>query len=94
MPLQRRVPKRGFNNIFRKQFSIVNVGDLDRFPVGSEIDVQDLIGSGLVKKHNDGVKLLADGDILQALTIHVHKASAAAISKVEAAGGRVELISS
>jgi large subunit ribosomal protein L15 len=94
MPLQRRVPKRGFTNPFRKQYSVVNVGDLGRFAAGTEVSVLDLISSGLVKKLNDGIKLLADGDISQTLTIRVHKASAAAITKVEAAGGRVDLIPS
>jgi len=94
MPLQRRVPKRGFTNPFRKEYSVVNVGDLSRFAEGTEVSVLDLISSGLVKNQKEGVKLLADGDISQPLTIRVHKASAAAIGKVEAAGGRVELIPS
>jgi large subunit ribosomal protein L15 len=92
MPLQRRVPKRGFTNIFKKIYSVVNLNDLERFPSGSEVGLQQLMEAGLVKKVYDGVKLLGDGDIKHVLTIHVHKASASAISKVEAAGGRVELI--
>jgi large subunit ribosomal protein L15 len=94
MPLQRRVPKRGFTNPFRKEYCVVNVGDLSRFVGVTDVSVLELISSGLVKKQKDGVKLLADGVISQPLTIRVHKASAAAISKVEAAGGRVELIPS
>ena len=94
MPLQRRIPKRGFTNIFKKSYSIVNVGDLGRFAPGSEIGPKELIQIGLVATAKDGIKLLADGEIEHAFTVQVHKASAAAISKVEAAGGHVELISS
>lgn len=93
MPLQRRVPKRGFNNIFKKQFSLVNVGDLERVSAVNEVSPELIVKSGLIKKIYDGIKLLAKGEIDKALTVRVHKASAAAISKVEAAGGRVELIS-
>ena len=92
MPLQRRVPKRGFTNIFKKRYMVVNVGDLDRFPEGSEVGLQELIEAGLVRKVYDGVKRLADGEITRPLTVKVHKASASAISRIEAAGGRVELI--
>jgi large subunit ribosomal protein L15 len=92
MPLQRRIPKRGFTNIFKKRYSIVNVSDLERFAVGSEIGPKELLQMGLVKSVDDGIKLLADGDLTQPFTVQVHKASVAAISKVEAAGGRVELI--
>jgi large subunit ribosomal protein L15 len=92
MPLQRRVPKRGFTNVFRKEYSIVNVGDLDRYPPGSEVGVRELQEAGLVRKIEDGVKLLGNGDIQHVLVMHVHKASATALKKIEAAGGRVELI--
>jgi large subunit ribosomal protein L15 len=92
MPLQRRIPKRGFTNIFKKQYGIVNVSDLERFAGDSQIGPKELLQAGLVKTVNDGIKLLADGDITHAFTVQVHKASAAAVSKVEAAGGRVELI--
>lgn len=92
MPLQRRVPKRGFTNIFKKVYDVVNVSDLERFAAGTEVTPLELLEAGLVKKYFDAVKLLADGDISQPLTIRVHKASGAAIRKVEAAGGRVELI--
>ena len=94
MPLQRRVPKRGFTNIFKKRYALLNTGDLQSFPAGSEVGPEQLVQQGLVKKIQDGIKLLAKGEITQPLTIQVHKASAAAISKVEAAGGRVDLISS
>ena len=93
MPLQRRIPKRGFTNIFKKRYSIVNVSDLERFAVDSEIGPKELLQTGLVKATAMmGSSLLADGDITHPFTVRVHKASAAAISKVEAAGGRVELI--
>ena len=92
MPLQRRIPKRGFTNIFKKEFSIVNVGDLGKFTAGSEIGPLDFIGAGVLRKVRYGVKLLANGEISQPLTVRVHKASASAIKRIEAAGGKVELI--
>jgi len=92
MPLQRRIPKRGFTNIFKKEFSIINLGDLRKFPAGSEVGPLDFIGAGLIRKVRHGVKLLANGEISQPLTVRVHKASASAIKRIEAAGGKVELI--
>jgi large subunit ribosomal protein L15 len=94
MPLQRRVPKRGFTNIFKRIYGVVNVRDLQRFVAGTEVTPLELLESGLIKKHYDAIKLLADGEIDYGLTVRVHKASAAAISKIEAAGGHVELITS
>jgi large subunit ribosomal protein L15 len=93
MPLQRRVPKRGFTNIFKKEFSIINLDDMQKLPAGSEVGPLELVSFGLLKKIRYGVKLLANGEITQPLTIRVHKASSSAIQKVEAAGGKVELIS-
>lgn len=92
MPLQRRIPKRGFKNIFKKEFSIINLSDLQEFPAGSEVGPPDFIGAGLLRKVRYGVKLLADGEIDRAVTVRVHKASASAVQKIEAAGGKVELI--
>jgi large subunit ribosomal protein L15 len=92
MPLQRRIPKRGFTNIFKKTYTIINLRDLEQFAAGSEIGPEQLRQTGLVKKVRDGIKLLAQGDIAKALTVRVHEASLAAKSKIEAAGGRVELI--
>jgi len=92
MPLQRRVPKRGFTNIFRKEYAIVNLSDLERFDKGSTVDVSSLVEACLVNKLLAGVKLLADGDINKPLTIKVHKFSQAAKEKVEAAGGRIEVV--
>jgi len=94
MPLQRRIPKRGFTNIFKKSYSVVNVGDLDRFPSGSTVNALNLVEAGLLNTLNEDVKLLGDGELAHPLTVQVHKASAAAVQKIEAAGGRVELLSS
>lgn len=92
MPLQRRLPKRGFTNIFRKEISIINLSDLDRFESGSTVDLAVLLNAGLVKRIGDGVKLLAGGEIKKALTVKVHRTSQAAKEKIEAAGGRVEVV--
>lgn len=92
MPLQRRLPKRGFTNIFRKEYAIVNLSDLDRFDKGSTVDIAMLVAAGLVNKIGAGVKLLADGGIKKSLTIKVHKFSQSAKEKVEAAGGRIEVV--
>jgi large subunit ribosomal protein L15 len=92
MPLQRRVPKRGFTNIFKKFYAVVNLRDLERFPPGSEIGPEMFFRAGLVKKLRSGIKLLAKGTLTRPLTIRVHMASASAVRGVEAAGGRVELI--
>lgn len=93
MPLQRRIPKRGFTNIFRVECAIVNLGTLQKFPPGTEVGPEQLREAGLLSKRYATVKLLADGDLAHPLTIRVHKASQAAVQKVEAIGGRVELIS-
>ncbi|MDR3557024.1 MAG: 50S ribosomal protein L15 [Syntrophobacteraceae bacterium] len=92
MPLQRRVPKRGFTNVFKKQFSVVNISDLARVLAGDEIGPAELVAAGILRKSHHPVKLLADGEITQPLTIRVHKASASAVQKIEAAGGKVEMI--
>jgi len=92
MPLQRRIPKRGFTNIFMKTYSIVNVRDLAQFAEGSEVGPDLLMRAGIVKKIRSGIKLLAEGEIGKALVVRVHEVSAAARTKIEAQGGRVELI--
>ncbi len=92
MPLQRRLPKRGFTNIFKKEISIVNLSDLEIFDSGSTVDVAALVKAGLVKKIGDGVKLLGDGDLKKPLIIKVHKTSQAAREKIEASGGRIEVV--
>jgi large subunit ribosomal protein L15 len=91
MPLQRRLPKRGFVNIFRKEWAIVNVKSLNRFPAGSVVDAEALRREGLIKGTADGVKLLGDGEIDRKLTVKVDKASRSAVEKVVAAGGTVEV---
>lgn len=92
MPLQRRVPKRGFYNRFRKVYALVNIGQLEeRFEDGAEITEADLMSSGLVKKLSHGIKLLGQGELSKKLTIQVTKASGSAVAKVEAAGGSVTL---
>jgi len=94
MPIQRRLPKRGFSNYgFRKVYQVVNLNRLlEVFSKGGEVTVEKLLESGLVKKANVPVKLLGDGEISVALNIHVHAASQSAIEKVKAAGGEVHLI--
>ena len=91
MPLQRRLPKRGFRSPFKKEFSIVHIKDLNRFPKDSVVEPELLYQSGILKKV-DLVKLLSDGELQHPLTIRVHQASKAALKKVEAASGRVEVI--
>ena len=93
MPLQRRLPKRGFNNIFATEYAIVNVSDLEkRFEDGATVDAQSLIESGLIKKTLDGIKVLGKGEISKALTVKADKVSETAKSKIEAAGGTVEVL--
>jgi large subunit ribosomal protein L15 len=92
MPLQRRLPKRGFANIFRKRIAVVNIRDLARFESGSVIDRAALIKAGLVKGDWDGVKLLGNGEIQYPLTIQLVLISSAAKAKIEAAGGKVEVV--
>ena len=90
MPLQRRLPKRGFNNIFKKQFGIVNLEDLDCYDAGSRIDRKILIEKGLIAKKDEYVKILGNGEITKAMTFSVDKISASARRKIEAAGGTIE----
>ena len=92
MPLTRRLPKRGFNNIFAKEYSIINVNDLNRFEDGAVVTVKELIETGLVKNPMDGIKLLANGELTKKVTVKVNKTSEAAKAKVEAAGGKVEVV--
>ena len=91
MPIQRRLPKRGFTNIFAKTYAVVNIRDLARFETGATVDETALVQSGLVKGPRDGVKLLGQGEIAVALTVKVDKASRGAREKIEAAGGSLEV---
>ncbi len=92
MPLQRRLPKRGFNNIFAKEIAIVNVAALNEtFEAGAVVDAAALIESGLVKKELDGIKVLGHGELTKALTVKAHAFSKEAKAKIEAAGGTAEI---
>lgn len=90
MPLQRRIPKRGFTNVFRKEIGVVNVGDLDKFEDGAVVDLQALTQTGLVGKKYSIVKVLGTGDLNKKLTVKVDRVSESARKKIEAAGGSVE----
>ena len=93
MPLQRRIPKRGFVNIFRTEMAIVNVAALEKnFEAGATVTVEALVEKGLVKKVLDGVKVLGNGDITKALTVQANAFSESAKAKIEAAGGKIEVI--
>ena len=92
MPLQRRLPKRGFTNIFRKNIAVINVRDLSKFDNGSVVDKSALAEAGLVKGKPDGIKLLGQGDIRHALEIKVNQISKRAREKIETAGGKVEVL--
>lgn len=93
MPLQRRLPKRGFNNIFRIEMAIVNVAALDKaFEAGETVTVDALVSKGLVKKVLGGVKVLGNGELSKALTVQANAFSDSAKQKIEAAGGKAEVI--
>lgn len=92
MPLIRRLPKRGFTNIFRKEYTVINVSDLEqRFESGDEVTIEALFEVGLVNKVLDGVKVLGDGELTKPLTVKVQKVSKTAAEKITAAGGKVEV---
>jgi large subunit ribosomal protein L15 len=92
MPLQRRLPKRGFTNIFKKNIAVINIRDLAKFDKGSVVDTDALVQAGLVKGQRDGVKLLGQGEIKYSLDIRVNQISQSAREKIEAAGGKVEVV--
>ena len=93
MPLQRRIPKRGFNNIFRKEFATGNIASLDKaFNDGDTVTIEALVASGLVNKTLDGVKVLGNGELTKKLTVQVNAYSETAKSKIEAAGGKAEVV--
>ncbi len=92
MPLQRRLPKRGFTNIFKKEYAIVNIRELNSFEDGSEINPEVLLNAGLINSIKDGVKILGDGELEKKLTVRAHKISRQAEEKITARGGRVEVI--
>lgn len=92
MPLARRIPKRGFNNIFATKYAVVNVSDLNKFKDDTIVDTELLVASGLVKKVNDGVKILGNGELTAKLTVKAAKFSQSAIEKIEKAGGKAEVM--
>ena len=92
MPLQRRIPKRGFNNIFAIEIVSVNVGTLNKFEDGAAVDAAALIQAGIIKKSCDGVKILSNGELNKKLTVKANAFSEAAKAKIEAAGGKAEVI--
>lgn len=93
MPLYRRLPKRGFHNIFRREFTTVNLSQLNVFKSGTTVTPEELIRKGIIHKVNEGgLKVLAEGDLKSVLIIRAHKFSAAALAKIKAAGGTVEVI--
>jgi large subunit ribosomal protein L15 len=93
MPLQRRIPKRGFNNIFAKQYAIVNLSDLEaKFEAGSVVDTDAIVAAGLVKNPKDGIKVLGNGDVTKSLTVKAAAFSKSAIEKIEKAGGKTEVM--
>ena len=94
MPLQRRLPKRGFRSPFKKRFALVHLKDLNRFPKDTLVEPDLLMEAGLIRDKKEPIKLLSDGELQHPLTIRVHQASKAALQKVEAASGRVEVIGS
>ena len=92
MPLHRRLPKRGFTNIFKKDYAVVNVSDLERFDNGATVDEAALRQAGLVKGRNDGVKVLGNGKLSKKLTVSATKFSESAKKSIEAAGGTCQEI--
>jgi len=92
MPIQRRLPKRGFTNIFRKKIAVINVRDLRTFKSGSLVDEAALVKAGLITGKKDGIKLLGQGEISIALNVKLSHVSKSAREKIEAAGGSVEVV--
>ena len=92
MPLYRRIPKRGFTNIWRKEYEIVNVETLNRFDNGTEVTPELLIAEGIVKQVKDGIKILGNGKLEKNLTVQAQKFTKSALEKIEAAGGKAQVI--
>jgi large subunit ribosomal protein L15 len=93
MPLHRRLPKRGFNNIFRKEYAVVNLETLALFEAGARVDPEILKSKGIVKNPKDGIKILGSGELKHALHVSAHKFSKSAAEKIQKAGGIIEVIS-
>lgn len=92
MPLFRRIPKRGFTNINRKEYAVVNLDVLNQFDNGAEVTPTLLVEAGIVKNELSGIKILANGELTKSLTVKAHKFSATAVTAIEAAGGKTEVI--
>jgi large subunit ribosomal protein L15 len=92
MPLYRRLPKRGFTNIFRKEYAVVNLERLALFEAGAKVDPEALKAAGILKNLKDGVKILGAGELAHALQVRAHKFSKSAAEKIQKAGGTIELI--
>lgn len=92
MPLQRRLPKRGFTNQFKKRFALVNIQSLERFEANAVVDPAILLTRRVIKRLYDGVKVLGKGTLTKSLTVKAHRISASARQKIEAAGGKVEVL--
>ncbi len=93
MPLQRRLPKRGFHSLFKKEYALVNLSALNDFDDGATITPEELAQRGMIKKVLKGVKILGDGDLSKSLIVKAHKFSKTAVEKIRTAGGEVEVIS-
>ena len=93
MPLHRRIPKRGFTNKFAKQYAVLNVRDLNGFEEGATVTPESLAEQGLVKRGIDGVRVLGEGELTRKLTVRAHHFSESAKTKIEKAGGAVEVVS-
>jgi large subunit ribosomal protein L15 len=92
MPLHRRLPKRGFNNVFRKEYTIVNLDTLSQFEPGASVAPETLLEKGIVKKLRDGIKILGNGELKHAVNVRAHKFSKGAAEKIQNAGGTIEVI--
>jgi large subunit ribosomal protein L15 len=92
MPLHRRLPKRGFNNVFRKEYTIVNLDTLSQFEAGASVAPETLLEKGIVKKLRDGIKILGSGELKHAVNVRAHKFSKGAAEKIQSAGGTIEVI--
>ena len=92
MPLQRRIPKRGFKNIFAKKVISINVDELEKFGEGSVVDANELVNMGLIKRDFDKIKILGNGNLTKNLTVKAQMFSKSAIEKIESAGGKAEVI--
>mgnify|MGYP000507990242 CR=1 FL=1 len=92
MPLQRRLPKRGFNNIFATKYVTIKVSDLEKFEAGATVDTEALLKAGIISKTLDGVKVLGNGELTKALTVKAAAYSASAKEKIEKAGGKAEVM--